>query len=416
VNRNLPVVTEQKSHSSLGASTSHRWLACPGSVNLIDSMPEHVVQASSDSPYAREGSAAHKLAELALKHDQHPDLWEGHVFYDTVVTEEMVNHVATFVEYVRTQADNVLLWGTERSFKLDDLNPPRKMWGTTDSWIYFHDEKMLEIVDLKYGVGVVVEAKDNPQLRYYALGAVLEIMKEYPGIEIEKIRLTIIQPRAAHPDGVIRHDMMTLVELFDFSADLMAGAERTVDPNAPLVAGEHCRFCPAASICPELKSKALAVAQDEFSDLPSDVPPEPVTLPSEVLGDLLNRLPVLEHWASALRAEEHRRQMRGESVPGRKLVARRSHRNWADEQQTRDFLAEKGVAPEVMVKPTKLKSPAQIERLIGKKNLPEHLVQKKQGGYVSVPLDDPRPAVALSAADEFLMLEGEIKERDNESE
>jgi hypothetical protein len=328
----------------------------------------------------------------------------------------MVNHVATFVEYVRTQADNVLLWGTERSFKLDDLNPPRKMWGTTDSWIYFHDEKMLEIVDLKYGVGVVVEAKDNPQLRYYALGAVLEIMKEYPGIEIEKIRLTIIQPRAAHPDGVIRHDMMTLVELFDFSADLMAGAERTVDPNAPLVAGEHCRFCPAASICPELKSKALAVAQDEFSDLPSDVPPEPVTLPSEVLGDLLNRLPVLEHWASALRAEEHRRQMRGESVPGRKLVARRSHRNWADEQQTRDFLAEKGVAPEVMVKPTKLKSPAQIERLIGKKNLPEHLVQKKQGGYVSVPLDDPRPAVALSAADEFLMLEGEIKERDNESE
>jgi hypothetical protein len=68
-----------------------------------------------------------------------------------------------------------------------------------------------------------------------------------------------------------------------------------------------------------------------------------------------------------------------------------------------------------MEKPRKLKTPAQIERIVGKKKLPEHLVQKKQGGYVSVPLSDPRPAVALSAADEFLQLEGETVERDNES-
>lgn len=414
--KNLPVVIEQKSHSSLGASTSSRWLACPGSVNLIDSMPEHVVQASSDSPYAREGSAAHKVAELALTHDQHPDLWEGHVFYDTVVTEEMINYVSSFVDYVRSRADNAFLWGSERSFALDDLNPPRKMWGTTDAWFYFPDEKLLEIADLKFGVGVVVEAKDNPQLRYYALGALLELVREYPDMEIEQLRLTIVQPRAAHPDGVIRHDTMTLTELLDFSGDLMDGAERTMDPNAPLVAGEHCRFCPAASICPELKSKALAVAQDEFANLPSDVPPEPGTLPADVLGDLLNRAPVLEHWLSALHAEEYRRQMCGESVPGRKLVAGRSHRSWADEEATRQFLAEKGVSPNEMVKTPKLKSPAQVERMVGKKNLPEHLVQKKQGKYFSVPADDPRPAVALSAADDFLLLEGAKAEIDNESE
>lgn len=414
--RTLPVVVEKKSHSSLGASTSSRWLACPGSVNLIDSMPEHVVQASSDSPYAREGSAAHKVSELALAHDQNPDLWEGHVFYDTVVTEEMVNYVSMFVEYVRTQADNALLWGSERSFALDELNPPRKMWGTTDAWLYFPEQKLLEIVDLKFGVGVVVDAKNNPQLRYYALGALLELMKEFPDMEVEQVRLTIVQPRAAHPDGVIRHDTMTLSELLDFSADLLEGAERTMDPNAPLVAGEHCRFCPAASICPELKSKALAVAQDEFANLPSDVPPEPGTLPSDVLGDLLNRAPILEHWLGALHAEEYRRQMRGESVPGRKLVAGRSHRSWTDEEATRRFLAEKGVTPNDMVKTPKLKSPAQVERMVGKKNLPEHLVQKKQGRYVSVSAEDPRPAVALSAADDFLLLEGATAEIDNESE
>jgi hypothetical protein len=201
----------------------------------------------------------------------------------------------------------------------------------------------------------------------------------------------------------------------DFSTDLMEGAERTMDPDAPLVAGEHCRFCPAASICPALKAKALAVAQDDFADLPTDVPPEPGILPSEVLGDLLNRLPVLEHWIGALKGEETRRQMRGEFVPGRKLVARRSNRSWVNEAQTREFLTERGVNPLDMEKPRKLKTPAQIERIVGKKKLPEHLVQKKQGGYVSVPLSDPRPAVALSAADEFLQLEGETVERDNES-
>ena len=47
-------------HAALGASTAHRWMSCPGSVQLaagIEARP---------STYAEEGATAHMLAKLCL--------------------------------------------------------------------------------------------------------------------------------------------------------------------------------------------------------------------------------------------------------------------------------------------------------------------------------------------------------------
>ena len=49
------------SHSPYSPSKAHRYIRCPGSVALEAGLED------SSSTYAREGTAAHKLAEMVLK-------------------------------------------------------------------------------------------------------------------------------------------------------------------------------------------------------------------------------------------------------------------------------------------------------------------------------------------------------------
>ena len=49
------------SHALLSASAAKRWLNCPPSVRLTESMPD------TSSDYAEEGTVAHALAELKLR-------------------------------------------------------------------------------------------------------------------------------------------------------------------------------------------------------------------------------------------------------------------------------------------------------------------------------------------------------------
>ncbi len=119
---------------------------------------------------------------------------------------------------------------------------------------------------------------------------------------------------------------------------------------------------------------------------------------------MLHLLPMLEDWAAAVRAHAQAKLERGEEVAGFKLVAKRANRSWVDEQETKQWLlAQPTLHPdEYMV--TKLKSPAQIEKLVGKKNLPADLTQKVSSGTTLVPDTDPRPAVVLTAGHEFALL------------
>lgn len=65
-------------HARLSPSSSSRWLKCPGSVPLTESLN---LPPEKDSPYALEGTLAHYLAERLLK-DTHidPDYFVGRSF------------------------------------------------------------------------------------------------------------------------------------------------------------------------------------------------------------------------------------------------------------------------------------------------------------------------------------------------
>lgn len=399
MSRNLPVVVE-KQHADLGASSAYRWMACAGSINLIARLDVK----GEESIYAREGTAAHTLGERALSKKRATDFWVGERINGIEVTDDMAGFVDMFVQHCLELVALAKFYWIERKFDLADLKPPGRMFGTADFACYIAEDFTLHVVDLKYGQGVVVEVFDNPQTMYYALGAALSLLAEYPDLRIDQIVMTIVQPRIGHIDGSVRSQTVPFGDLLSWSNTLIAKAEATIDPNAPLTVGDHCRFCPAAPHCPAYAAEALAVAQSEFStDI--NVPPPPEMLPANVLGEMLQKLPILEAWGRAMWGEAQRRLEAGEKVPGLKLVERRPRRKWLDENKTIEYMDTLGVEEDAMYERT-LKSPAQMEKVLGKKSfkaIEPELVEKVSSGN-TVALDaDIRPAVQAVPGQELLV-------------
>lgn len=312
----------------------------------------------------------------------------------------MVDFVRMFTDYcngLRALTNGVDGFWIEKRFNLAALQPPAPMFGTADIVAYDPAARTLEVVDLKFGQGVVVEVKKNAQLRYYGLGALLSIdLKEFP---VEKVRITIVQPRTAHSDGPIRSEEISVDELVGFAGDLLDAAKATTQPDAPLNPGSHCRFCPASGRCPAQRERAQLVAQSDFA-VQDFEPPAPGLLAPEQFANMLGQLHILDDWMKAMRAHALAMLERGETVPGFKLVAKRATRKWIDEAEVEAWLKAKGNS-ENDIFDRSLKSPAQIEKVVGKKNLPAELVVKQSSGLSMVPAADARPEVMLTMGHEF---------------
>lgn len=375
-------------------------MACPGSVRLIKSVPPR-----PETEYAREGTAVHAILELAQNQNRSALSFLDETVEGVRVTEDMIAGADVFLSYIAELKPRVTKTWVEKKFDLSALGmpPEEPMFGTADWAGYEPGPRVLHVVDYKNGSGVVVDVFENKQLLYYALGAVLDLGSEYP---VDEVQITIIQPNATHKDGPVRHYTLSYLDVIGFANELRQRAYATQDPNAPLVAGAHCRFCPAAGVCPAQRDAAQAVAMVEFAEMPLDIPPAPSTLPDEMFYEMLPKLHVLSDWIKAMYANAEARLIRGEPVPGYKLVARRANRSWKDEAALLEWAATQSkildVGEDLYVK--KLKSPAQVEKLVGKKNLDENLTQKVSTGYSMVADTDPRPAADLTPGAEFTLL------------
>ena len=351
-----------------------------------------------DSEYAREGTAAHALAALSLSSGLSPSWYVGTTLEEIEVTDEMARAVEVYTSYIRDRLsrrpDGAAQFFVEQQFNLQSLNPPGQLYGTADFVLWDDETGVLEVVDLKYGAGVVVEVEDNSQAMYYALGAVVAL-QEVP----EWVRVTIVQPRAEHEDGPIRSYEFDWPTLVAFKRTLFAAAERTKDPNAPLVVGSHCRFCPASAVCPAQMAQAQEIARTEFSALPmlheEQVPVRHLT-PDEV-ATIIRAAPQIKAWLDAV-AEFARDELHaGRPVPGFKLVEGRGNRSWHDEERAQKALRGLGIEPFKRV----MLSPAQAEAALSEigEELDSALVKVTRGVTIA-PEDSKKPAL-IGAKDEF---------------
>ena len=371
-------------HSPIGASSMHRWAECPGSIKLSEGIP------SITSPYAEEGTKAHDVAAQWLR---------GNGKAPECDDDEMVEHVKVYVDHVYSHltADAILF--VEHGFDLSEIYPGA--YGTNDAAVYVPSQKLLYVDDLKYGAGKYVKAQNNPQLKYYALGAMLELQKH--GHAIETIIMSIVQPRCLTSEGAVRSQTIDAMDLLEFAGDLVVYARRTAEPDAPLKAGDHCQFCPAMHICPEIHKVKQMVAKSEFAEA---VPAEG-TVPQDTLVQALQAVPLLKALIERIDAYAYAEARAGRAPAGYKLVEKRPTRKWRNDETVALELGKLGLTSDDLFEPRKLKSPAQMEKIPTLKNnkeVLEPMIVKESSGLVLVPNEDKRQAWKAEAKDEFTMI------------
>ena len=379
-------------HSKYGASSAERWLNCPGSIQLSETVPP---QPSSSA--ATKGTAAHKLGELALLDMGEPQTYLGKdITLDDgtkyPVDQAMIDGVEVYVNYVRQQSKLGEMF-IETKFSLDFVH--EDMFGTNDASIYSNVLGMLEVIDYKNGYKSV-SPEENKQLAYYGLGAA-HIHDLHPE---SQIKLTIVQPNSE--GEAVKSWITTVGYLEKYAKILRKGIKATQAKNPKFKEGDWCTFCDAAAVCPKLEQRALEVAKAEFSD-GAMILPEPDTLKKADLKRVLESAPMLASWVKSVEAFAFNELESGRTIEGYKLVKKRANRKWKVDESTVRYMVEEESNLDntaLIYTEPKLKSPAQLEKLVGK-DLVASLCETPDTGNTMVPLSDKRPEVLSTIESDF---------------
>ena len=366
-------------HALLSASASDRWLHCPPSARLCE------LYADKGSDYAAEGTDAHTLCEYKLRRAlgmEAADLTENLTWFNQEMDECANDYVAYILELVEaakeTCADPVVL--IEQ--RVDFSRWVEQGFGTSDA-ILIADGTM-HVIDYKHGLGILVSAVENPQLKCYGLGA-LEL---FDGIyDIDNVCVHVVQPRRQN------------ISTFEISKDdLYRWADEVLKPTAELafagdgnfLCGEWCGFCKAKNQCCARAEANLELARYDFK-----LPP---LLTDEDIEDILSRVDALVSWASDIKEYALQQAVSGKEWHGWKLVEGRSNRRYTNEAAVIQTVSDAGFDPYER----KLLGITAMQKLLGKSRFDELLtayIEKPQGKPTLVPEGDKRPAMNTAKND-----------------
>jgi hypothetical protein len=180
---------------------------------------------------------------------------------------------------------------------------------------------------------------------------------------------------------MIKRWVTTPERIATFERELVRAVKIASQDDAPLAQGEHCRWCAAKPICPQMTGAVDRAIKQQI-----------VNLDVDTLAQHLHTADLLEGWIKDLRALAFGLLEQGATVPGYKLVQKQARRQWVDPKLAAIWLINQG-AEEVFTQ--ELISPAQAEKVLKKRKLalPDDLVVSVSSGTTLAPVDDPRPAV-----------------------
>ena len=376
-----------RKHSTLSPSGSHRWLNCTPSARLEQEFND------TESEAAKEGTAAHALCEHKLRKALRMRSRRPVSDYDS---DEMEESSDAYVDFIMEQVeatkqvckDPIVL--IEQHLDFSCYVPDG--FGTGDC-IIISDEK-LHIVDFKYGMGVLVGAEDNPQMKLYALGA-LELYDTL--YDIKEVSMTIFQPRREN----VSTWTVSVMDLRDWAkSELKPKAQMAYNGEGEYIPGEWCTFCRAAVRCRARAEEKLKLAQKEFK-----MPP---LLTDAEIEEILSVLPDLTKWANEITAYATDAAVNhGKEWSGFKVVEGRSVRKYRDEEEVAEA-AQKAGYTDIYRK--SLITLTEMQKLMGRQKFEEilgSLIYKPPGKPTLVPATDKRPAMNITnAINEF----NEIKE------
>lgn len=381
-------------HSPLGGSGAHRFMACAGSFLLHRALYEAGELETIESEYAAIGTGAHELGALCLTENTEPFEYIGQEFNgykvgdpDGINPDAVSVYVNECRSIVPAGAKGKVL--VEQTLKHPEVHPYLK--GTVD-FAYWSSKSGLWLRDYKNGEGVGVSATGNRQLLYYAFLLVLDNQwllesapKDFP------MNLGIVQPNfyGAFEEAEVWQTTLGNVlewgryELVPRMNDLVI----TQDVDASdFVSGSHCQFCPVLLDCPRMQA-----AYKEYANGTEFV----AMLTDEELDAFYKLREDARRFMNALETTVKARLIGGSTIPSAKLVETRTQRTWKPGAE----VALKAAFGKTAYEPSKLKSPAQIEKLSSRgKEMALEWGFKPDAQKVSVAsIDDPRPAVTGSS-------------------
>ena len=371
-------------HAYLSASASHRWLACPPSAKLCANIPDQA------SEYAQQGTDCHELCaylvEKALGREV-IDPTENLTYYDAEMqncAEEYRNYVLEQIEAAKEFCKDPQVMIEQR---LDFSRWVENGFGTGDCVIVA--DEVLQIIDYKHGLGVLVSAGDdehggNSQMMCYALGA-LEVFGDI--YDINQIKMTIFQPRREN------------ISTYTISKDnLLKWANEVLAPTAQLAyvgkgefnAGDHCTFCKVKATCRKRAEYNLELAKYDFE--------MPATLDDTEIAAILEKVDEMISWGNDIKDYALQQAQSGVHFEGWKIVKGRSNRKYTDENAVADTVKDAGFDPYEK----KLLGVTAMSTLLGKKKFEEllgGLIYKPPGKPALVPESDKRPAMNTAIED-----------------
>jgi hypothetical protein len=366
-------------HSSLGPSSSERWIHCTPSVKLCADMPDVT------STFAQEGTDAHAVCEYLLKKalgQEAEDPREDLTYYN----EEMQEAAEGYVAYVLS-----LISEAKKTCKDVICQVEQKIsyerfvaggFGTADCIIIA--DGTMNVVDFKYGMGVEVSAKGNTQMRIYALGA-LEIYD--PLYDISNVQMTIYQPRLSN----ISQDEISRDDLYAWAEEVLKPAAAEAETGeGEFQCGNWCRFCKAKHVCRERAKENLKLAAYDFAT--------PPLLDDDEIVDILGKVDQLVQWANDIKEYALQEAVDGKKWDGFKVVEGRSIRKYKDEAAVAAAVQAAGYDPYQK----KLLTITEMQKQLGKRKFEEvlgGLIIKPQGKPALVPADDKRPEFNTAKAD-----------------
>jgi len=317
-------------HSILAPSASPRWLSCTASPAFIEEHERELPE--QDTRFAVEGTIAHDKAEQWLILGEEPQWAEEEL------DGGMNHHIRGYVEMVEAIGGD-----TQVEVKVPLFYLPGQK-GTIDAATFSPDGKTLYIDDLKYGMGVSVEAKDNTQLAIYARSYLEHT--QWRGELPELVVMRIYQPRiiGERPTRIWSVSYKELIELTEPIRDtanrIVAGRGLVFAPSE-----KACKFCPAQTLCTaHTKSLFDEVAEVEVYNNPEEIPTP------------LNQVIDISFPDAALLSPEQRAQLeavrkpleaflkklgefnRENPPPGYGLKPGRGSKKWKDEEAAEKYL------------------------------------------------------------------------------
>lgn len=394
---------KERKHSLLSPSGAYQWLACTPSALLGRQFPDQ------PSPAAEEGTLAHEVCEVKLRH-YFQTVEFGKRKFNSVLKklkehelwqEEMTGYTDEYLDYVKSLAmrfSSEPVVDIERRVNLDAYIPHLPDEGPASGCAdcILIGGGVLHVIDFKYGKSPEgrVSAEGNPQMLLYALGTYEAYKILY---RFDTVRLSIVQPRL--PDGISEwectvDEMLRFGEFVKGRAALAIKGEGEFKPDP-----KTCRYCRARTRCRARADENVRLA---FSQ---DLGKKPPLIGNGEIGRYLEQGAGVAKWLSELQEAALMECLAGREVPGWKAVEGRKSRDWMDAEGAFIKLQENGI-PEAVLWERRPLTLAQIEKSIGKTMFQElvgDMVVKKSGKPTLVPESDKREAITnkVTAAEAF---------------